>query len=410
MNRLTQWLPFPLSDGQSFFIWWKSELAFLVPSVLRRWWDGRQTRLLVWLAGKEVVLWLDAGGRGRPIERFQLDETSPAVVQGTLTKSGAVEVEKVLFLPPERIMRRSVTLPLAARDDFLQVIGYELDRYTPFKANVLYYDARLVDGNAPGASIQVEFVAVLRSTLDSLLDRLQDMGLLPDVVEVAPHAGAGVSRKRYFNLLPLRYRQRRGSTPRILTAVFATVLSVSLIAVGALPTVLDNRFLDELRDEQRRLNQTSRTVENLREQAQNLQRAAAFVLDKKIGNPSALAVLQDISQRLPDQAWVASLQIRERRIEMQGQATSASALIALLEASPYLNNTAFLSPVTPDPASGQERFRLGADLVAPEGGDDYRRISSAAPDEEDAGEDDTADGEPEFPQGEPSGEEADDTE
>jgi general secretion pathway protein L len=208
----------------------------------------------------------------------------------------------------------------------------------------------------------------------------------------------------------LRYRQRRGSTPRILTAVFATVLSVSLIAVGALPTVLDNRFLDELRDEQRRLNQTSRTVENLREQAQNLQRAAAFVLDKKIGNPSALAVLQDISQRLPDQAWVASLQIRERRIEMQGQATSASALIALLEASPYLNNTAFLSPVTPDPASGQERFRLGADLVAPEGGDDYRRISSAAPDEADAGEDDTADGEPEFPQGEPSVEEADDTE
>jgi general secretion pathway protein L len=407
VNRFTQWFPFAFPDGKSFFIWWKSELAFLVPPLLRRWWNWRQRRLLVWVEGKEVVLWLDNSGKGRLAGRFQLDEANPAALQDTLTQCGATDVEKVLFLPLARVMRRSVTLPAAAREHFVQVIGYELDHYTPFKANLLYYDARLVAGEVPGVSVRVEFVAVLREELNALLDRLDNIGLSPDCVDVAPHAGAGANRLSGLNLLPASYRERGGRLPRILTIVFAALLSILLVAVGALPTVLDNSFLDALRGEEHRLNQVGKTVENLREQVLNLQRAAAFVLDRKIRNPSALAVLQDISQRLPDDVWVASLQIRDRRVEMQGQAASASALIALLEASPYINNTAFLSPVTPDPASGQERFRLGADLVAPEGSDGYRRVASGGAEDE-AGEEGEADEEPDAPETGTAGEEDDD--
>lgn len=405
MNFLAKLIPFALPEEKSFFAWWKDELAFLVPEVLRLWWRRRQARLLILLEGEDIELRLWTVEGARFVDKRRLEETSPALLANALAEHGAKEVERVLLLPPSRVLRRIVSMPPAARENLAQVIGFELDRFTPFKANALYHDVRPLADGASGEALRVEFVAVLREELDAVLQSLENAGLLPERVDV--QAADGLFRDGGFDLLPSRYRQRGGSTPRILTAVFATLLSVSLIAVGALPTLQDNRFLDELRDEQRRLNQASRTVENLREQAQNLQRAAAFVLDKKIGNPSALAVLQDISQRLPDQAWVASLQIRERRIEMQGQAASASSLIALLEASPYLKNTAFLSPVTPDPASGQERFRLGADLVAPEGGDDYRRISSAAPDEEDSEDSATQDEEPDSPQEEPPGEEDD---
>jgi general secretion pathway protein L len=231
--------------------------------------------------------------------------------------------------------------------------------------------------------------------------------LSPDFVDVAPHAGAGVKRLSGFNLLPARYRERGGRLPRILTIVFAVMLCFLLVAVGSLPTMLDNGFVDALRDEERRLNQVGKAAENLREQTQNLRRAAAFVLDKKTQNPSLLAVLEDVSQRLPDSAWVASLQIRDRRIEMQGQAASASALVALLEASPYLNNTTFLSPVTPDPTSGQERFRLGADFQAPEGSDDYHKVSSANSTDE-ADKDEVQDQVPDSQMEQSPNEEADD--
>ncbi|HLF97801.1 MAG TPA: type II secretion system protein GspL [Methylococcaceae bacterium] len=407
MNRFAKLVPFALPEDKSFFAWWKGELAFLVPEAFRLWWRRRQARLLILPAGEDIELRLWTVEGARFVDKRRLEEAGPALLANVLAEHGAQEVERVLLLPPDRVLRRTVSLPPATRENLSQVVGYELDRFTPFKANALYHDVRPLSDGAPGEALRVEFVAVLREELDAALQSLENAGLLPERVDV--QSADGVYRDGGFDLLPLRYRQRGGSLPRILTAVFATVLSVSLIAVGALPTVLDNRFLDELRDEQRRLNQASRTVEALREQAQNLQRAAAFVLDKKIGNPSALAVLQDISQRLPDQAWVASLQIRERRIEMQGQAASASALIALLEASPYLNNTAFLSPVTPDPASGQERFRLGADLAAPAAGDDYRRISSAAP-EEDGGEDGATDDEADLPPEETPSEAGDGTE
>jgi general secretion pathway protein L len=395
VNRFAKFVPFTLPEEKSFFAWWKDELAFLIPDALRSWWRRRQARLLILLEGEEIELRLWTVESTGFVDRRRLEEAGPALIHDLLAERGAEEVERVLLLPPGRVLRRIVSMPPAARENLSQVIGYELDRFTPFKPSALYHDVRILSDGAPGEALRAEFVAVLREELDAALLSLENAGLLPERVDV--QSANGVYRDGGFDLLPVRYRQRRGSMPRTLTAVFAAVLSVSLMAFGALPTWLDNRFLDGLRDEQRRLNQASKTVENLREQAQNLQRAAAFVLDKKIGNPSALAVLQDISQRLPDQAWVASLQIRERRIEMQGQAASASALIALLEASPYLNNTAFLSPVTPDPASGQERFRLGADLAAPAEGDDYRRISSAVPGDEATDEDPTADEESDLP-------------
>lgn len=351
-------------DYRTFLRWWGSELSFLVPEPLVQWWRRRDNRVLLRVGDSGVDLCLRSAAGVRSLGQWPKEqEHEHAAALGALiaAEPESEGAEKRLLLADSRVLRRSVLLPAAARENVAQVIGFELDRYTPFKQGQLYYDARLRETLADGARIRVEFAAVPREPLDAILARLALAGFHPDRVdlelpgkELAP---AG------FNLLPERYRSRQNGLPLRLTQVLAVLLCLSLGAVGAVPILMDDSFVERLRDEVRSAGKAAKTVEAMREETEQLGKAAAFVLDKKLRQPPLVLVLEDLTERLPDDGWLNSMQIRDRRIEMQGQAKTASALIALLEDSPYLRNTTFLAPVTPDPVSKTERFRIGADIV-----------------------------------------------
>ena len=46
----------------------------------------------------------------------------------------------VLVLPDDQVLRRTVELPLAARENLREVVSFELDRYTPFAAEDVMFD------------------------------------------------------------------------------------------------------------------------------------------------------------------------------------------------------------------------------------------------------------------------------
>lgn len=361
-------------DWRGFVRWWGSELVFLVPAAVQHWWRGRQSRLLMVPEGSDIAFFLRTDNGVISLGHCGRDELDFACVEKLLASyPDLADLERALLLGDADVLRRTMSLPAAARGSLLQVVGFELDRYTPFKAGALYHDVRLLSETAEGGRLQIEFAAVLRTELDQLLEWLGRRGLQPSVVDIAAAQVCQSGEGYGFNLLPAGYREQGSRWPRIATYAGASVLCILFAAVGALPVMLDEAFMDDLRDQQRRLTQASKAVETQREEVEGLQKAALFVLEKKLSQPPAIALLQDITKRLPDDTWVSTLQVRERRLEMQGQSNSSSALIAALEASPYLNNTAFLSPVTPDRVSGQERFRVGADIVASQDSEDYGR-------------------------------------
>lgn len=363
MKPLTALDPLRHFDYRAFLRWWGAELAFLLPQPLRLWWSRRSNRVLLSAgnaAALDVHLHSSAGLRllGRWTKDEDIDTAPAALIAAETEAEGA---EKVLLLADSAILRRSVVLPAAALENLVQVVGFELDRYTPFKASQLYYDTRATETLADGAKVRAEFAAVPKAYLDALLARLAAAGIRPDGVDVG-NPGQALSQAG-FNLLPEPYRPNRGGTPLRLTQALAGLLCLLMVAVGAVPVVMDDRFVEQLREEVRRATKAAKAVEAMREETEALGKAAAFVLEKKLGQPPLVVVLADLTARLPDDGWLSALQMREGHIEMQGQAKTASALIQLLEDSPYLRNTTFLAPVTPDPTSKMERFRIGADIV-----------------------------------------------
>ncbi|NJD07458.1 MAG: PilN domain-containing protein, partial [Methylococcaceae bacterium] len=93
------------------------------------------------------------------------------------------------------------------------------------------------------------------------------------------------------------------------------------------------------------------------------QNEQGFLSRKKLTEPTMLDMLNDLTKVMPDDTWLNGLQYRDRKVTIQGQSPAASSLIERIEASAFFKNTSFVSPVTKDVASGQERFQITSEVT-----------------------------------------------
>jgi len=91
--------------------------------------------------------------------------------------------------------------------------------------------------------------------------------------------------------------------------------------------------------------------------------AAADVVEaarKQTGSPlQSLAVLTDV---LPDDTYVTTLGLRQRKLTVSGRSASAARLIGAMAANPMIHSPAFVAPVVRDETKGDQMFSIRADL------------------------------------------------
>jgi general secretion pathway protein L len=91
------------------------------------------------------------------------------------------------------------------------------------------------------------------------------------------------------------------------------------------------------------------------------------VLAERLSAPLAVAVLLELTGRLPDHSYAIELSLRDGEARLQGFSAATSELIGALDASPLFRSPEFRSPVTSDPRVGRDRFDLSAGIVQEEG-------------------------------------------
>ncbi len=101
----------------------------------------------------------------------------------------------------------------------------------------------------------------------------------------------------------------------------------------------------------------------LRRQIDGSQGVASEVLAAKAAAPSAVRLLDDLSQRLPDDTWIAQFKLLAGRLDIHGTAASAAALVPLIEASPLFGSVTFRAPIVRDPLTGKEQFQMSIALA-----------------------------------------------
>lgn len=383
-----------------FFAWWGAQLLACLPARWRAVLSERSESLLLDLQGEEFVVWREKGDSVREYSRIRRAapvEEQAAEFRRLRNAIDDPDVRTVFVIPPERVLSRNLSLPAAAEENLRQVLAFEMDRQTPFKADQVYFDSRVLGHDANGRTARVELVLIPRGQLD------EELGVLPggatELDGVDTWRGERGAARRHINLLPPERRARRRSMRLPLNFGLAA-LAILLLLVN-MNQSLANRAaaVEAMRAEVQQASQEARQVSTLRQTLVDSIEGANFLTERKRKGPLMVGLINDLTTRIPLDTYLERLQIESNQVQLQGQAEEASKLIALLGASPCLGNPGFQGQVQPDARTGKDRFQINADLkeCSLSAGTEAGRQppKGAAPDPAPGAEEKPVDGEPE---------------
>lgn len=341
-----------------FFHWWGNELASLLPERVREIFGRRRPKLILVRSGEGGALTLANHGEIRSLGVFPLDYVAKEGESLFKEYPDLVGAERVLLLPAEHYLQQIIKLPAAAEENLNQVVAFELDRWTPFKADQVYFGTRIIERLADTRQLRLELALTPREKLDPVLGELAEAGWRPERVDVGPEPdGHGM------DLLPERFRPHQSRLPQAVNGLAAAVLLVAAAVVLTFPIYANRSLASELQQEVKAAGKTAQEVEALKTQVEQRQNEQGFLSRKKLTEPTMLDMLNDLTKVMPDDTWLNGLQYRDRKVTIQGQSPAASSLIERIEASAFFKNTSFVSPVTKDVASGQERFQITSEVT-----------------------------------------------
>jgi general secretion pathway protein L len=345
-----------------FFAWWGGELGALLPTA----WRGAFNDDSFWyLLARVGDRWqLRRQGQAEPLTQWPAVAApgmQQAAMSTALAKVDPQDLRVALVLPDTLVLHRQLLLPLAAVGNLQQVGAYEMDRQTPFRAEQVYYAIRELATPAPAGRFLAELVAVPRSTLDPLLAQLHTAGIAIDAVDMAQGSG-----RLGVNLLPPAQLRHRAHPRRRMNLALAAACVLLLILVLGQWRHNREQALATMQAEVEAMRGEAQQVGTLRQQLQDNAGAAGFLVQRKQRSVTMLSVLQDLTQRLPDSAWLERLSVDNTgQIGFQGQSKRAVQLVDALKDSRLIRDANFQGSIQPDPASGKDRFYMVAQLRQP---------------------------------------------
>jgi general secretion pathway protein L len=345
----------PLERGfHRFWSWWIAELIEILPQDLREAIAQRKQRLFVELDGADVVIRQGINGQTREVMRCALD--APDDTEKALPQDSR---DTVLLLPEHSVLTKPLTLPLAAEENLREVLAFEMDQETPFSADQLYYDFAITDRASEQQTLSLDLVYAPRALVDELLDSLSHHGVEPDVLTCLGGAG---DEPRPVNLLPASKRQNKRKVIRRSNIALASLALLLLVTAISLPIIQKRQVIQDLEPQVQKATSEATAGNQLRQDVEKLAEGSAFLVQKKQKNLLVVQVINEVSRVLPDHTWIYRFDLAGDEIQLQGQSTSAAALIALVESSPLLHNARFRSSVIQDPRTNAERFHLSAEV------------------------------------------------
>lgn len=348
-------------------------------------------------------------------ETAKESERFPAVTEAinALVRENAIRPEHFfLGVPSSMAIVRMLTFPLAVKDNLRQAVKYEMERYLPLPADKLYYDLYVVSEDRQNQKMQVLLAAVKKSDLAPYVDMIEDLGqgvsgislagaglrntlyrLHPENLSEEPDAEAGIisgkevqnnaidtsslgiPSKEYaaayglalagieknavsINFLPENMRKRPGKLGIYMFWVLAGMLVLSLGFLSASFFLSRQMETEQMEKELGLLKNDVREIQEMKKQFFSIRDKITYINTIRMQTPPVVEMIKELTQVIPDGAWVHNFRLKDESIQIDGEADSASDLVTMIEGSRLFENTEFLSPITRNKEE-KERFRIG---------------------------------------------------
>jgi general secretion pathway protein L len=348
----------------TFFAWWLNALVDLMPRRLRPASGRRRPSMVLALGSSEIVV-ADRTAEGERAlgsvarDAPDHDQRLRAFLRQSKRRTHPVTVR----LAGDLGLRRTIDLPLAARDDLDQLLRFEMDRLTPFRADDVYFAQRVLASDVGGRRIAVELQLAPKQVVEQALETAQRLGLTAARVELAADDIAGAEP---LNLL--RDKLGGGAPERRVTRALVLLALILAAIAMAIPLRRQQVRLEDLETRVAVAHAEAEESLALREHLDQLTQSTRFLIAVKTRRPTVTEILAELTRLVPDKAHIVQLELRDDSVQLHGYAATTSDLIGLLDQSQLFRMPQFRSPVTRDPRNGLERFHLSVELAPSEGG------------------------------------------
>lgn len=346
-------LRLPGSAHFSPWIWlqtWGKHARECLPPWLRHWLAQRQPPLLI-VNPRHTEAALSREHDGERHFLTALDINTDSALSALVPRPRKGWRETVIELATDEILIRSVIFPAQVRDNLRQVVSYELDRLTPFQAHDVYFDVLPTDIVARGTRIQALIALCRRDHIQPWIERLRQIGSAP-----ARLTWQGAWENA--NLLPIDQRPRRRYLGLLVNVSLLLIVIALIAAVMISPLWQKNHELEQLNRVLRSVRIEAEQVPAMREELERARAGSVAVLERKAAQPRMIDLLLELTDRLPDDTWIQTINFRGDEVDLRGESGQATELLNLLEQAPGMSNVSFRSPVMQISQTGKERFHI----------------------------------------------------
>lgn len=345
-----------------FLRWWLAELGALLPAQWRSSSLDFSDAVMIQPTPSGVGVSRFDNGQLTEVGTLNL-ETTPAPDQRSAFKSLLDRVpgkpgKLVVVLPTEAVLVKKITLPLAVEENLENVLAFEMDRHTPFKADQVCSDFRILQRDAQNLRIGLEIAVAPRDVVEQAVARIESWGETPAMVTVLVQGKPDA----HFNLLPRARRPKPSSFLNRRNGALLALVLVLAVAALLLPVVLKREAVLQLMPIVERVKHAAETTDELHRKLDALVAQHNFLLERKRNSPVLVVVFDELTRTLPEDTWVQQLDLKGKELQIMGETGSSSKLIGLMEQSKILHDTNFRSPLTKGQKPNSERFHLVTEI------------------------------------------------
>jgi len=318
--------------------WWVEQMRSLIPGIAALASHQRDA----------LIVAVDGLSDDSPSGTLLLREAGVETPLGPLQSPPETALATGLRLPLGAVLQRDVVLPLAAAHGLQTVLGFEMDRLTPFSADEVYWGIAGVQRDSAREKLTLRLSVVLRPQVDAFVQGLAGFNLMPSFIEVPggrielPNSHKRADQYRQWGL--------SGLCAVLALACLATPFIRQQMALdAAAQTIADNAT-------------TAHVAMGLRQQLTIAASGRAAIAQARRSG-DALQVLATLTAALPDGTWLSDLTLKPGDVTFDGQSDNAAQLIGALSAVPGLHDPSFTAPVTRTADGKADQFSLDAKVA-----------------------------------------------
>lgn len=258
-----------------------------------------------------------------------------------------------LRIAHDRCLIRELRVPTTNRAQARRIAELQGQTSLPFEPGQVVCAHAIADPK--NGLMRLTTVIVKRSTIERQLGVLARAGCCPDFVDAADAEGNGYD----VDLL-------ESSSGRGISALAAPLLLILALLLALIALQLEwNKRTSALAELDQKIAEVKAKVDSLVKKSAEVNAVADAVSAlrrKRVVEPPAVELWDELSRAVPDTAWISQLQATKNKVSVSGFATEAAPLVGILEQEPLFRLVAFSSPVSFDPSASAERFGIGFEL------------------------------------------------